>query len=188
MQRRFVFNELVNMKRLLIGMMLVTISFFAFAEGNGNQEDRRSAIKRVEEFESNMRASDPKHFVKLDMIKKAIPVVAALPPSQWEAQIRFLYSALTEIDEKGIGLNVYNSLMNGKPYMPYAATTSCYGLHGKCSNVCDAANKLESAANDLARCARIHDFNDDCRRRYKDVRDTHSTYENAISDADGDCN
>ena len=64
---------------------------------------------------------------------------------------------------------------------------SCGRLHGKCLAVCEAANSLETAANDLAHCARRHDFSNDCHSRARDVRDAADEYESAVSEASGGC-
>ena len=64
---------------------------------------------------------------------------------------------------------------------------SCDRLKGTCLAVCEAANSLEDAANDLAQCARRHDFSNDCHSRARDVRDAADEYESAVSDASGDC-
>ena len=64
---------------------------------------------------------------------------------------------------------------------------SCGRLEGKCRVVCDAANDLESAAKDLAQCASRHDFSNDCRRRFREVKDAAASYESAVSDAAGEC-
>lgn len=64
---------------------------------------------------------------------------------------------------------------------------SCGNLHGKCEVVCNAANELESAADDLSSCAKKHDYTNDCRGRYRDVKDKFEEYENAVSEASDDC-
>jgi hypothetical protein len=76
----------------------------------------------------------------------------------------------------------------------YAQTTieqslvhSCGNLHGKCKDVCEAANELKSAADDLSNCAKKHDYSNDCRNRYRDTKDKFEQYENAVSDASDDC-
>ena len=64
---------------------------------------------------------------------------------------------------------------------------SCNNLKGKCREVCEAANQLKDAANDLARCANKHDYDDDCRRKFRDTRDAFDQYESSVSNASGDC-
>ena len=64
---------------------------------------------------------------------------------------------------------------------------SCGNLHGKCEVVCNAATELESAADNLSNCAKKHDYTNDCRRRYRDVKDKFEEYENAVSEASDDC-
>lgn len=65
--------------------------------------------------------------------------------------------------------------------------SSCSSNSQKCQSVCDAAEQLESAAKDLAHCAANHDFSDDCDMKFRDTRDAHDEYENAVSEAAGDC-
>lgn len=64
---------------------------------------------------------------------------------------------------------------------------SCGNLKGKCQEVCEAANQLKDAANDLAHCANRHDYGDDCRRKFRDTRDSFDQYESSVSNASGDC-
>lgn len=64
---------------------------------------------------------------------------------------------------------------------------SCGSLHGKCRDVCEAANELKSAADDLSVCAKRHDYSDDCSNRYRDVKDKFEDYEDAVSEASDDC-
>jgi len=65
--------------------------------------------------------------------------------------------------------------------------SSCGNLRGKCRDTCEAANELKSAADDLSNCAKRHDYTNDCRSRYRDTKDKFEQYENAVSDASGDC-
>lgn len=65
--------------------------------------------------------------------------------------------------------------------------SSCGNLNGKCQEVCEAANQLRDAANDLARCASKHDYGNDCRRKFRDTRDAFDQYESSVSSASGDC-
>ena len=64
---------------------------------------------------------------------------------------------------------------------------SCQSNSHKCQAVCDAATELESAANELARCARRHDFSNDCSRQARDSRNAADDYESAVMDAEDDC-
>ena len=66
-------------------------------------------------------------------------------------------------------------------------SNSCGKLHGKCKDVCEAENELKNAADDLSSCAKRHDYTNDCRRRYRDTKDKFEQYENAVSEASGDC-
>lgn len=63
----------------------------------------------------------------------------------------------------------------------------CSRLQGACRAACDASNKLEDAANELARCAKRRDFGDDCSRYAREVRYAAENYESAVSDADDEC-
>ncbi|BEV07752.1 hypothetical protein [Methylophilus sp. DW102] len=64
---------------------------------------------------------------------------------------------------------------------------SCGKLHGKCKDVCEAANELKSAADDLSNCAKRHDYSNDCRSKFRETKYKFETYESAVSDASGDC-
>ena len=66
-------------------------------------------------------------------------------------------------------------------------SNSCSNTRGKCREACEAANELQSAADDLSRCAKNHDFTDDCDRRFLDTKDKFENYENAVSDTSGNC-
>lgn len=68
-----------------------------------------------------------------------------------------------------------------------AMRSSCGGNSHKCKAVCEAANQLKDASEDLATCAGRHDYNDDCGSQFNSVRDAHDELESAVSDADGDC-
>jgi hypothetical protein len=50
-----------------------------------------------------------------------------------------------------------------------------------------AADELESAANDLSRCAKDTDFSDDCSHRFRGVRSAHSDFESAVSEVQSEC-
>lgn len=64
---------------------------------------------------------------------------------------------------------------------------SCGDLHGKCKDVCEAANELKSAADDLSNCAKRHDYSNDCRSKFRETKYKFESYESAVSDATGDC-
>lgn len=115
----------------------------------------------------------------------------------------FIASALAQDhgDTGDSALQVYSDLLNGKR-SPKSLTAeerqqvlaihgmlarSCSRLEGQCRAVCEAANDLEDAANDLAQCARKHDFGDDCGRSFREVRDASDDYESAVSEASGKC-
>lgn len=63
----------------------------------------------------------------------------------------------------------------------------CGSGSDECASVCEAAEALESAADDLTNCARRRDLADDCWRQFRDVRSAHSDYESAVSDTGGEC-
>ena len=64
---------------------------------------------------------------------------------------------------------------------------SCGHLKGKCKDVFEAANGLKSAVDDLSSCAKRHDYSNDCRRLYRDTKDKFESYEDAVSEASGEC-
>lgn len=64
---------------------------------------------------------------------------------------------------------------------------SCSSNSHKCERVCEAAEELQTSAEALTRCAASHDFSDDCDSDFSSVRDAHGEYEDAVSDASGDC-
>lgn len=66
-------------------------------------------------------------------------------------------------------------------------TNSCGELNGKCKDVCEAANELKSAADDLSNCAKRHDYSNDCRRKFRETKYKFESYESAVSDASSDC-
>lgn len=63
----------------------------------------------------------------------------------------------------------------------------CTDRSQKCRAVCEATDQLKSASDDLATCAARHDYSESCDMQFNDVRDAHDDLENAITDADGDC-
>jgi hypothetical protein len=64
---------------------------------------------------------------------------------------------------------------------------ACTYTEGVCADVCEAADSLESAAQDLLSCARKRDFDNDCHRQVRDVRDAGDQYESAIAESSGEC-
>jgi hypothetical protein len=64
---------------------------------------------------------------------------------------------------------------------------SCYSNSDKCRTVCERANELEGAAESLMHCAANHDYEDDCSSRAHSARDAANEYEEAVSEAGGDC-
>jgi hypothetical protein len=66
-------------------------------------------------------------------------------------------------------------------------SNSCGNLYGKCNVVCEAANELKNAADDLSSCANRHDYSEDCLSHYRETKDKFEQYESAVSDASGDC-
>ena len=56
-----------------------------------------------------------------------------------------------------------------------------------CSGVDSAAKQLQSAAEDLVKCARKRDFSDDCSRKAREVRWAADEYEDAVSEHEGRC-
>lgn len=64
---------------------------------------------------------------------------------------------------------------------------SCSSHSQKCQAICEAADQLKNASEDLARCAGNHDYNDSCDSKFREVRDAHDDLENAVSEASGDC-
>lgn len=63
----------------------------------------------------------------------------------------------------------------------------CPASGEKCKAICNAAEELESAAKELADCARKRDLSDECWSQFADVRDAHDDYEAAVSNGDGQC-
>lgn len=68
-----------------------------------------------------------------------------------------------------------------------ASHRRCTTRSDKCHTVCEAANRLVDAAQELLACASRHDYSEDCSSASIDARDAHDQYESAVSDADGDC-
>lgn len=68
-----------------------------------------------------------------------------------------------------------------------ARARTCQSNSHKCQAACEAANQLQSAADDLSRCAQSHDYSDDCSSKFSDVRDASDEYESAVQEAAGDC-
>ena len=66
-------------------------------------------------------------------------------------------------------------------------TNSCGNLHGKCKDVCEAADELKNAADNLSRCAKRHDYSNDCGSKFRETKYKFEEYENAVSDASSDC-
>jgi uncharacterized coiled-coil DUF342 family protein len=66
-------------------------------------------------------------------------------------------------------------------------TNSCGKLYGKCKEVCEAANELKNAADDLSSCAKRHDYSNDCRSKFRETKYKFEEYESAVSDASSDC-
>lgn len=64
---------------------------------------------------------------------------------------------------------------------------SCSKLSGVCKEVCEAANELKDAADELELCANRHDYDDDCHRKFRDTRDAYDHYESAVSNSSGIC-
>ena len=63
-------------------------------------------------------------------------------------------------------------------------TASALAAPEACERVTEAAQELESAATELARCAAKQDVNNDCHGQVREVRDAAEEYEQAIQDAD----
>lgn len=74
-------------------------------------------------------------------------------------------------------------------YLQFASLMAprCPARGEQCEAICDAAAELQSAAEDLAQCARRLDMSNDCSRQFRNVRSAHSDYESAVSDGDGQC-
>lgn len=66
-------------------------------------------------------------------------------------------------------------------------TRTCRSNSHKCHAVCEAANAFQSAIDDLGLCVERRDYSDDCGTQFRDVSDAHDTYEDAVSDAEDDC-
>ncbi|GIZ54064.1 hypothetical protein NCCP691_40780 [Noviherbaspirillum aridicola] len=64
---------------------------------------------------------------------------------------------------------------------------SCGRLSDECRAVCEAANALSDSASDLGRCAGRHDYSEDCRRRFRGVRQAFTEYESLVSETNGEC-
>ncbi|MHB8447377.1 MAG: hypothetical protein ACYC9P_05570 [Rudaea sp.] len=64
---------------------------------------------------------------------------------------------------------------------------ACRSNSRKCQDVCEKANALKDAAEDLAACAARHDYSDDCSTEAADASDAADEYESSVSDADNDC-
>lgn len=103
------------MFRYAVGLMIVMTGLSSQAIGADNtkrttessipkvslEQERAEAIRQVDEFGRTMCASDPECGKKEQKILYALPMIAKMfPPSQWVAQIKFLYGALTEIDRQ----------------------------------------------------------------------------------------
>lgn len=56
-----------------------------------------------------------------------------------------------------------------------------------CRELCESAEQLQSAADDLARCAGRNVPSDDCSRQYRSVRDAFNEHEIAVSERGADC-
>jgi len=98
-------------------------------------------------------------------------------------------------------VQLYQSVITGKRTMESLTQTerqevlivarmlshSCDSHSQKCHAICEAADQLKSASEDLATCAGQHDYSDSCDMQFNDVSDAHDSLESAISDADGDC-
>jgi hypothetical protein len=67
------------------------------------------------------------------------------------------------------------------------ATYACHTGSKKCNDVCNKATDLQEAAEELARCAARHDLTDDCSSQTRDTRDAADAYEDAVTNAEGDC-
>lgn len=67
-----------------------------------------------------------------------------------------------------------------------AVRRDCGGKSEHCEAACEAANELEEAAQDLARCAGRHNLDDDCGGKFNAVRSAHDEYQSTTWDA-GDC-
>ncbi len=57
----------------------------------------------------------------------------------------------------------------------------------KCEDLADAQQRAREAAEDLSACLANADGSDDCDSEAQDAQDAHDDYEQALSDADGDC-
>lgn len=64
---------------------------------------------------------------------------------------------------------------------------SCSSNSHKCQALCDAAEHLRIAADDLSACAAKHDSSDSCDSLFNEARDAHDELEDAVSASDGDC-
>jgi len=56
-----------------------------------------------------------------------------------------------------------------------------------CRAICESAEKLRAAADDLASCARRAGPQDDCSRTYREVRDAFDDHERNVADRGNDC-
>jgi hypothetical protein len=57
----------------------------------------------------------------------------------------------------------------------------------KCSAIREGEQELEDASRALAKCASIYDPTDSCDGQFNEVKDAHDALDDAISDADDDC-
>jgi hypothetical protein len=57
----------------------------------------------------------------------------------------------------------------------------------KCNSIREDERELEDASIALAKCASVYDPSEDCNSQFNDVKDAHDALEDAISDANGDC-
>lgn len=65
------------------------------------EEDKSAALKAIDRWGQEMALRDPNYEAKEQRILYVIPLIAnSFPPNQWEHQVRFFYSALTEMDRK----------------------------------------------------------------------------------------
>lgn len=69
-----------------------------------------------------------------------------------------------------------------------AMVRSCNHESEQCQEACEAANSLQDAAEDLARCAARHDLSNDCQRKFRDTKSAFEQYEYAVGRIEGRCN
>ena len=57
----------------------------------------------------------------------------------------------------------------------------------KCSAIRESEQELSDASRALAKCASVYDPADSCDSQFNEVKDAHDALDDAISDADDDC-